>query len=176
MKPRHLDPETRDKLLRQLALHRSDPWCLTLELIARTGMRSAEVLSFDPLRDVNTLTSEIFVHALKGSSNRSVPVPEGFTRAILTYRAPERLPATFLRTLRRKWAKFRVKALGGGYGHCSLHGLRASFCVTAYKRLGQDILLCQQMMGHGSLGSTGAYLRLMEMEERKEEIRKAMGE
>jgi len=176
MKPRHLDPETLDIVLKALKASK-DPWALVIETIARTGMRSAECLLVDPKRDIDQSRSTLRVHAVKGSNDRNVPIPEDLTRAILTgWKFPSNAErSSFTRLLRRHWERLRIEILGVGFGHCSLHGLRASYAVSVYKRAGQDITLVQELLGHKDLSSTGAYLRLMQAEEKRADILKAIG-
>lgn len=178
MRARHLDPETFDKLLAGLKrLRTSHPWAIVMELIARTGMRSAELLLFSPLRDIDQKRSTVRVHAVKGSLDRTIPIPDDLAQALLSsWGLPTKASnANLTRTMRCQWEILRVMVLGVGYGHCSLHGLRASFAVSVYKRVGQDITLVQELLGHKDLSSTGAYLRLMQAEDRQADILKAIG-
>lgn len=171
---KHLEPEQYHRLLRQLPKHRAtNPFALLIELIARSGMRTAEILKFDAKRDINLSQGLLKVHGVKGSNSRLVPMPKDTLRAIMYIENFTQNPKTLKRRLRLEWAKLKQEILGFAAQGVSLHGLRASFAVSIYLKT-KDIILCQELLGHKSLSSTAYYVKLVQTRERRSEILEAL--
>jgi integrase len=166
-----LDPQTYQKLIRGLQKS-SNPWAPIIELLARTGMRSHELLSHRP-EHIDLQSGMIFIRAAKGSRDRWVPAPRRYLRALIEKRLPEMKPESLKAELRRQWAKLRLEILGIGYDKVSLHSLRASFAVAIYKN-SKDILLTQELLGHKAISSTMHYAKIVQSHERRGDILKAL--
>jgi integrase/recombinase XerD len=169
MKP--LDPQTYHAILKRLAEH-SHPMAGLIELIARTGMRSHELLSHKP-EHINLRDGMLFIKAAKGSDDRWIPAPKAYLRAIQTKAIPEIKPQTLKRLLRRVWAEIRQDVLGVGHGDVTLHSLRASFAVALYQNT-KDILLTKELLGHRKIESTMAYTKIVQGKERRMDVLKAI--
>jgi integrase len=175
MKPRHLQSDNLDVVLKALSLSRENPWALSCELLIRSGMRSHELYSVTT-KDIDIERSTIFVHAAKKSNDRHVPIDKDCLQALAQSLQQKVMPwqnylvESFKRSLREYWTKKRIELLGVGQCHCSLHGLRASFAVRLYQVVGKDLLLVQELLGHRNVTNTLAYLRLLQADERKPDI------
>lgn len=178
MRPRHLDKATLDQALTKLSTRRDNPWALSAELLVRSGARTHELLAIQA-NDVNVTKGQIQIRGAKGSNDRVVPVDKGCLLAIERGLRLGIMPwqqyavASYKALLRRHWALLRIDLLGVGLGHCSVHGLRASFAVRVYLECGRDILLVKELLGHKSIENTLKYLRLIQVEEKQQTILKA---
>jgi len=179
VKARHLDPELFDRVLDGLVAKRhTNAWALIIELVARTGMRSVELVGFDPKAHIDVSKGLIHIKAAKGSLDHSVPVDPEFAQVVRdSFVLPGKStnPETVKAAMRHQWARLRVQIIGAGHGQCSLHGLRASYAVAVYRRVGKDVLLVKELLGHKYLTSTTAYLRIMQAEDKRGEILRAIG-
>lgn len=175
MKARHLSDALAQECLNALAKQRHDKWALCFEVLIRSGMRGHELTRVS-LEDLDLKRGTITVHAAKHSNDRTVPVDLKCLEAVALYlksgtAAWQGYEAeVFKASLRRYWVQWRVQNLGSGLGHCSLHGLRASFAVRVYKGAGRDLLLVQELLGHKRVENTTKYVRLVQAEERQKEI------
>jgi len=178
MMPRHLTHEQLTMALAALSLERDNEWALCCELLIRSGMRGHE-LTHVTLADVDVTRAMLAIHAAKGSKDRVVPVDKGCLFALERGLRLGIMPwqiyqaDSFKALLRRHWAKIRIKVLGLGLSHCSLHGLRASFAVRLYQDVGRDVVLVQELLGHKKIENTMRYVRLVQADEKKADILKA---
>lgn len=171
---KHLNPDQYHKLLKALPAYRAtNPFALLIELIARSGMRTHEILAFQPQRDINISQGLLTVHGCKGSNTRKVPVPKFFLKDLHGIDPSTIKPSTLKRRLRHEWTILRQQIFGFGAQGVSMHGLRASFAVAIYKAT-KDIMLVKDLLGHKSLSSTAYYINLVELDERRSEILTAL--
>ncbi len=147
-----LDPEY-DRLVHILnSFKAKDPRnCTLLWLLLHTGARAQEVLNLR-IDDLNTFDESVFIHGLKGSNDRELPVPSWLFRRLVSEipNAQNQLlfPISYNR-LRQVWELYRPV-------HKKLHALRHTFAIRLYKKT-KDLRLVQVALGHRNITNTMVY-------------------
>jgi integrase/recombinase XerD len=167
----HLTPNEYHTLLKALP-NSKHPMAPLIELIARTGMRSHELLLHRP-EHIDLKNGMILIKAAKGSKDRLVPAPKVWLKTIVGREISVTNGESLKRMLRDAWERIRLEVFGHGYGAVTLHSLRASFAVALYQST-KDILLVQELLGHRALSSTMVYVRLVQGIERRGDVLKAL--
>ena len=174
MKP--LTPEQHKALLAHLSRMEHDYWSATLELIARTGARTAEALMVTR-PDFDLQAGEVKIQGVKGSKTRMVPIDGPAARRIMEgiSRPPDTAQATQSRRLRREWDRLRFWLFGQSADGVTLHGLRATIAHRAFDASGNNILVAQEILGHVNVANTGRYLEKSRLREHRKGLLKAIG-
>jgi integrase/recombinase XerC len=147
-----LEPEF-DRLIHILNSFRDkDPRnCTLFWTLLHTGARAQEVLNLR-LEDLNTHDETVFIHGLKGSNDRELPVPTWLFKRLVaeSARADKQFlfPITYNR-LRQIWEMYRPV-------HKKLHALRHTFAIRLYKKT-KDLRLVQVALGHRNITNTMVY-------------------
>lgn len=133
--------------------HSRDPRNTTiLQLSLHTGARPSEILGITKA-DLNPENNTVFIHGLKGSRDRELPLPEPLFNAINDMAAkldPEqRIFPIALRTLQTVWHHYRPAKKG-------IKSLRHTFAIRLYQKT-KDIRLVQMALGHRSILNTMVY-------------------
>lgn len=142
------------------------------ELLLRTGARTHE------LKNMTLYSDRVHITAAKDSENHYIPLPEAFIARLQCYWPQLQADLTkyshesYKAILRVRWAKF--KSNHPEYQPYSLHSLRSAFAIRILTAT-NDIMLTKTLLGHKSLASTASYLRIVQMETRRDEILKAVG-
>lgn len=155
MKP--LEPKTYQTLLKALEKH-DHPLAPLIELIAKSGMRSEELLRFSA-EHVDDRAGFLFIKAAKGSNDRRVPIAKKYAKELKSKVLPSMHGPSLKRALRRAWESIRLDTLGHGFGDVTLHSLRASYAIAVYGHT-VDVLLVQELLGHRNINSTMYYVKL----------------
>jgi integrase/recombinase XerC len=125
--------------------------CTLLWTLLHTGGRAQEVLNLRR-EDLNTYEESVFIHGLKGSNDRELPVASWlFQRLVLESARSETdfvFPITYNR-LRQIWELYRPV-------HKKLHALRHTFAIRLYKKT-KDLRLVQVALGHRNITNTMVY-------------------
>lgn len=144
-----------------------------LALMARAGLRRAELVGLDVEDFRDGLTSGTLVVRGKGSKERLVPLTNGVLDAVrdwIEVRGAE--PGALLPPVRRGgsiawggrlttsavWKRLRDIARGAGIGDVSPHDLRRTAC-TALLDAGVDLGTAGKILGHASVETTKRYDR-----------------
>lgn len=153
------------------------PDYLVLEALIRTGVRSIEAARMTAL-DLDPVAGHLRVHAAKGSSNHTVPLPVGFAKRLhshltthghlLGYYTNTSSLVDRTRRLREVFDRNRSLFPPG----TSLHSLRAAFAILIYTKT-KDIMLTKDLLGHRSLNSTNAYVQIVRTFARRKDVLKS---
>jgi integrase/recombinase XerC len=147
-----LDPEF-DRLIHILNSFRDkDPRnCTLFWALLHTGARAQEILNLR-IEDLNHHDETVFIHGLKGSNDRELPVPTWLFKRLVaeSARAENQIlfPITYNR-LRQIWEMYRPV-------HKKLHALRHTFAIRLYKKT-KDLRLVQVALGHRNITNTMVY-------------------
>lgn len=147
-----LDPEY-DRLIHILNSFRDkDPRnCTLFWTLLHTGGRAQEILNLRT-DDLNSHDETVFIHGLKGSSDRELPVPSWLFKRLVaeSARSDQQIlfPITYNR-LRQIWEMYRPV-------HKKLHALRHTFAIRLYKKT-KDLHLVQVALGHRNITNTMVY-------------------
>lgn len=158
---------------RLLALLSQDSRLIVFELLLRTGIRTHELQALE-LRD-----DHVRVTAAKGSRDHIIPLEATFyyrlrdswlrlKTDIASYGTYEAYKAT----LRQRWALYKQDH--DWLKPYSLHSLRSAFAILIYTET-KDIMLTKECLGHQSINSTMSYVRMSQIEAKRDEILKAVG-
>jgi integrase len=148
-----LDPEV-DRLEAILAQDSSPSPrdALILELALRTGGRAAELLQLRHV-DLNAYDQTVFIHGLKGSNDREIPIKkELFDRLIAYSRTVSQSGGLFpigYHRLRQIWDWYRPAPK-------KFHSLRHTFAIRLYRKT-KDLRLVQVALGHRNITNTMIY-------------------
>ena len=176
----YTDEATLKKLKSALAQERN-PLNILIELIIRTGCRQVEAVNL-PIDVINTNKGAVLILAAKGSKDRLVMVNTRFARELADmfqgYDTPKdyfknQTSDSLKRALRRRWDKVCLNTLGYDQ-KLSLHGLRASYGITAYN-LTKDILLVKELLGHNQIANTLRYVETARIQAASHQIRTKLG-
>lgn len=129
------DTDPRDTTLLWLALH--------------TGGRAQEILNITTA-DLNPEDQAVFIHGLKDSDNREIPLPPWLFKRVQAL-APDVdriFPFTYNR-FRQIWQHYRPAKK-------TLHALRHTFAINLYRK-SKDILILKTALGHRALSNTMIY-------------------
>ena len=147
-----LDPEV-DHLLRNL--RPIDPQeernSVLLELALRTGARAQELLAVR-VADLNPYDRSLFIHGIKGSNDRELPLPPRLFERVHTLaqlaESAEIFPIGYHR-LRQIWDWYRPCPK-------KFHALRHTFAIRLYRKT-KDLRLVQVALGHRNITNTMIY-------------------
>lgn len=147
-----LDPEYDHlQLLLQRYLFQDKRNCLLLYVAMHTGARASEILQMTK-EDLNRYDQSLFIHGIKGSNDREIPLPKQLFEHLEDYAddiKTERLFPISYHRLRQVWEHYRpVKK--------KFHCLRHTFAIRVYKKV-KDIRLLQIALGHRNITNTMIY-------------------
>lgn len=125
--------------------------CLLIYLAMHTGARATELLSIHK-DDLNVYDQSVFIHGIKGSNDREIPLPSWLFDTLENYSAKcpsDRIFDISYHRLRQIWDHYRpVKK--------KFHCLRHTFAIRLYKKI-KDIRLLQIALGHRNITNTMIY-------------------
>ena len=147
-----LDPEFEHlNLLLKRYVFQDKRNCLLLYIAMHTGARATEILSLTK-EDLNVYDQSVFIHGIKGSNDREIPLPEWLFDLLEDYSKDlpgEKLFDISYHRLRQIWEHYRpVKK--------KFHSLRHTFAIRLYKKV-KDIRLLQIALGHRNITNTMIY-------------------
>lgn len=138
--------------------------CL-IRLALATGARASELL-FLTAHDFDHANKAIYIHGLKRSMDRWIPLDAGLFKLLTSLPLTDGRPfAIGYNRLCEIWGEYRPSP------ESRFHSLRHRFALDLYKR-SRDIHLVQRMLGHKNLQTTTIY---MSFSYGIDEMRKAMG-
>ncbi len=147
-----LDPEYKhlELLLKRYVLQDKRN-CLLLYVAMHTGARATEILNLHK-EDLNVYDQSVFIHGIKGSNDREIPLPDWLFEMLEDYSQDiegEKLFDISYHRLRQIWEHYRpVKK--------KFHCLRHTFAIRLYKKV-KDIRLLQIALGHRNITNTMIY-------------------
>ncbi len=125
--------------------------CLLLYVAIYTGARATEILNIEK-EDLNVYEQSVFIHGIKGSNDREIPLPEWLFDMLEDYSKTlkgEKLFDISYHRLRQIWDHYRpVKK--------KFHCLRHTFAIRLYKKV-KDLRLLQIALGHRNITNTMIY-------------------
>jgi integrase len=125
---------------------------LILSLALRTGARASELLQLRHA-DINSYDSTIFIHGIKGSNDREIPLHGPLFAQLQTHASEmpknEGLFPIGYHRLRQIWDWHRPAAK-------KFHCLRHTFAIRLYRKT-KDIRLVQVALGHRNITNTMVY-------------------
>jgi integrase/recombinase XerC len=141
-------------------IHKNPRDCLLIYLCLLTGARASEVLNIT-YNDINLYDESIFIHGLKNSNDREIPIKDKIFKKLINYleisknniptgeKLQERIfPISYIR-FHQIWDHYRPT-------HKKLHCLRHTFAIRLYKKT-KDIRLLQFALGHRNIANTMIY-------------------
>lgn len=125
---------------------------ILLNLALRTGGRATELLNITKA-DLDEHNQSVFIHGLKGSSDREIPLPPVIFKAVWKLAQDmsqdEKVFKIGYHRLREIWLFYRpVKK--------KFHSLRHTFAIRLYQKH-KDIRLVQVALGHRNVMNTMIY-------------------
>jgi integrase len=147
-----LDPE-REKLEELIQTYlKDDPRnCLLIGLALRTGARAMEVLNVKK-QDLNSYDKSVFIHGLKGSNDREIPLETRFFQTLYSFSQEQKTDRIFdisYNRLRQIWDHYRPIPK-------KFHSLRHTFAIQLYRKT-KDLRLVQVALGHRNITNTMIY-------------------
>jgi integrase/recombinase XerC len=147
-----LDPEFEHlELLLKRYVFKEKRNCLLLYVAMHTGARATEILNLTQ-DDLNVYEQTLFIHGIKGSNDREIPLPAWLFEMLEDYARTlpnDRLFAISYHRLRQIWEHYRpVKK--------KFHCLRHTFAIRLYKKV-KDLRLLQLALGHRNITNTMVY-------------------
>lgn len=125
--------------------------CLLILVAMHTGARATEILQIHK-EDLNVYDQSVFIHGIKGSNDREIPLPDWLFEALEDYSLKVEGDKIFdisYHRLRQVWEHYRpVKK--------KFHCLRHTFAIRLYKKV-KDIRLLQIALGHRNITNTMIY-------------------
>lgn len=125
--------------------------CLLLYVAMYTGARATEILNLKK-EDLNVYDQSVFIHGIKGSNDREIPLPDWLFEMLEDYSKEVSGDLIFdisYHRLRQIWDQYRpVKK--------KFHCLRHTFAIRLYKKV-KDIRLLQIALGHRNITNTMVY-------------------
>ena len=125
--------------------------CLLIYIAMYTGARATEILNLEK-EDMNVYEQSIFIHGIKGSNDREIPLPDWLFDSLEEHSKTitgEKLFDISYHRLRQIWGHYRpVKK--------KFHCLRHTFAIRLYKKV-KDIRLLQIALGHRNITNTMVY-------------------
>jgi integrase len=125
--------------------------CLLILLALHTGARASELLRIT-ISDISTTNQSVYIHGLKGSNDREIPLPEWLWNALQRYMQTCVTPRLFsisYSRLKQVWNFHRPTSK-------KFHSLRHTFAIELYKRT-KDLRLVQVALGHRNITNTMIY-------------------
>jgi integrase len=125
--------------------------CLLIYLALHTGARATELLSLQK-EDLNVYDQSVFIHGIKGSNDREIPLPDWLFDTLENYSKNQDQDLLFDITyhrLRQIWQIYRPAKK-------KFHSLRHTFAIRLYKKV-KDIRLLQIALGHRNITNTMIY-------------------
>lgn len=138
---------------------------LILELALQTGARATELLNLKR-SDLIPNDETVFIHGIKGSNDREIPLPSRLFQRLQRFEASLTGPKLFdisYDRLYQVWGLYRPVPK-------KFHSLRHTFAIELYKRT-RDIRLLQVALGHRNIANTMIYADYLYS---KEELRKLL--
>lgn len=148
-----LDPEFEHlNLLLRRHILKDTRNCLLLYLAIHTGARASEILAIKN-EDLNVYDQSVFIHGIKGSNDREIPLPDWLFDILEVYANHKGDEGPLFdisyHRLRQIWEHYRpVKK--------KFHCLRHTFAIRLYKKV-KDIRLLQIALGHRNITNTMIY-------------------
>lgn len=136
---------------------------LLIELALQTGARATELLNLTR-SDLILNDETVYIHGIKGSSDREIPLPSKLFQRLQRYEAQVTGPRLFdisYHRLYQVWELYRPVQK-------KFHSLRHTFAIELYKRT-RDIRLLQVALGHRNIANTMIYADYLYS---KEELRR----
>lgn len=147
-----LDPEYQHlELLLKRYLFQDKRNCLIIYLAMHTGARATEILNLQK-EDLNVYEQSLFIHGIKGSNDREIPLPPWLFEALEDYSkdvSGTKLFDISYHRLRQVWEIYRPVPK-------KFHCLRHTFAIRLYKKV-KDIRLLQIALGHRNITNTMIY-------------------
>ena len=147
-----LDPEfERLEILLKRYIIKDRRNCLLLYLAMHTGARAQEILNLKK-EDLNVYDQSVFIHGIKGSNDREIPLPEWLFDYLELYSKDVEGDILFNITyhrLRQIWEEYRPVQK-------KFHCLRHTFAIRLYKKV-KDLRLLQIALGHRNISNTMIY-------------------
>lgn len=147
-----LDPEYEHlELLLKKYIFKDRRNCLLLYVAMYTGARATEILSLEK-EDLNVYDQSLFIHGIKGSNDREIPLPDWLFELLEDYSQTlkgEKLFDISYHRLRQIWQHYRPVPK-------KFHCLRHTFAIRLYKKV-KDIRLLQIALGHRNITNTMIY-------------------
>ncbi len=137
--------------------------CALLELGLATGARATELLNLQR-SDLNEEDESVFIHGIKGSDDREIPLRPALFKKLMNLGAERFFPFTYPR-LYQIWDLYRPVPK-------KFHSLRHTFAIELYTRT-KDIRLLQVALGHRNITNTMIYADYLYS---KQELRKLIVE
>lgn len=125
---------------------------LMLQLALKTGARASELLALRHV-DLNPYDRTVFIHGIKGSNDREIPIKAEVFERLLNYastvpRSEQLFPIGYHR-LRQIWDWYRPAPK-------KFHSLRHTFAIRLYRKT-KDLRLVQVALGHRNITNTMIY-------------------
>jgi integrase len=124
---------------------------LLLELALRTGARAKELLEIRK-GDLNPYDQTVFIHGLKGSNDREIPLPKAVYERVSAFQSTVKGEVLFgigYHRLRQIWEWYRPVPK-------KFHSLRHTFAIRLYRKT-KDLRLVQLALGHRNITNTMIY-------------------
>lgn len=141
---------------------------LAIALLFATGARAQEMLNLRPC-DIDHLQMAIEITGLKGSLNRTIPLPDALYLSLCEYirlnmiASDEPIINLTYRTLDRHWKDYAPPGK-------TIHSTRHTFAIELYRKT-KDLRLVQVALGHVNIANTMIYAQYVHS---TEELRRAM--
>ncbi len=125
---------------------------ILLELALSTGARATELLELTR-DDLNVYDESLFIHGIKGSNDRELPLRKKLFQALneltMDYKGQHRLFPIGYHRLRDIWDYYRP---------CDkkFHSLRHTFAIRLFRKT-KDLRLLQVALGHRNITNTMIY-------------------
>jgi integrase/recombinase XerC len=159
-KDKFLDPDEA-KRLRAMTKGLENRDQIIIQLAFATGARASEILAITKA-DLDDVEKAVYIRGLKGSRDRTLPLPKSLYNAIVKLEGEKPFDITYSR-LHQIWDQFSPNGK-------KFHSIRHTFAVELYKRT-RDIRLVQLALGHKDLRNTMVYVDFVYSQE---ELRKVL--
>ena len=151
-KNKYLNDTERERLefLARSNLENSLRPCLLLLMGLHTGARATELLGLK-FEDFEDQHKTVFIHGIKGSNDREIPLPNWLYRYVhhLPPNSKNLLFPFSYNRLRQIWELYRPV-------NKKFHSLRHTFAIRLYKKT-KDLRLVQVALGHRNISNTMIY-------------------
>ena len=150
-KNKYLLPSEVSPFEKRLRLNITDRDALLILTALHTGARAQELLNITP-DDLIEDSQAIYIHGLKGSDDREIPVPTWLWNALKKYMRENPTDRVFPITYPRLvqiWNHWRPVEK-------TFHSLRHTFAIRLYLKC-KEIMLVKTALGHRSITNTMIY-------------------
>ncbi len=151
-KEKYLSGEEKAQLDKTLKTNEGTRDGLFISLALNTGARISELLYLTKA-DLNDDNQSVYIHGLKNSNDREIPLIPTLYLRLKAYSAHEVGPRIFNISYDRMYQIWQLYKPGKK----KFHSLRHTFAVELYKRT-RDIRLVQVALGHRSISNTMVYM------------------